>query len=232
MQELSIFEQTLKEYGRWLTCPAWAWQALVDRRCQALVKAGFPRRKPCQDRLELHKKYPGLYRQEFDRVKPLFDVAEERRRARVKGLEAKLAELALVTEPLLSEGEIVVHVGSSTDYWSQGYGATKYAEGAAQRVVDAFEAAGIPARIESVDSGQRYDHGMRNHLIKVYARTDMVGAEIIRRRPVDLVERVRLSWKRGVNPRVDLPFLPIGFEEAHGLDFFGGKVHVFGEQKS
>ena len=33
-----------------------------------------------------------------------------------------------------------------------------------------------------------------------------------------LVEQVRMSWRRGVNPRVYNPFLPVGFEEKHGLD--------------
>lgn len=39
-----------------------------------------------------------------------------------------------------------------------------------------------------------------------------------------MVEVVRLCWKREVNPRVMYPFLPHGFEERHGLDYFGGKA--------
>jgi len=39
-----------------------------------------------------------------------------------------------------------------------------------------------------------------------------------------LREQVRLCWKRGVNPRVYSPFLPHGYEQSVGLDYFGGET--------
>ena len=36
-----------------------------------------------------------------------------------------------------------------------------------------------------------------------------------------LREQVRRSWARGVNPRVFNPFLPHGYEEQEGIDYFG-----------
>ena len=51
---------------------------------------------------------------------------------------------------------------------------------------------------------------------------DAVDAEILRRcPPPTLREQVRRSWARGVNPRVFNPFLPHGYEEQVGIDFFG-----------
>ena len=55
--------------------------------------------------------------------------------------------------------------------------------------------------------------------------TTPIGWEILKRKPaVPLRETVRLCWKRGVNPRVSMPFLPHGYEESVGLDYFGGEV--------
>jgi hypothetical protein len=35
---------------------------------------------------------------------------------------------------------------------------------------------------------------------------------------------VQFCWRSGANPRVYFPFLPHGFEEENGLDFFGNDV--------
>jgi hypothetical protein len=53
---------------------------------------------------------------------------------------------------------------------------------------------------------------------------DPVDVEIIKMNPLPRKEWVRRCWKKGVNPRVFNPYLPHGFEEANGLDYFGNEV--------
>jgi hypothetical protein len=55
--------------------------------------------------------------------------------------------------------------------------------------------------------------------------------EVLRLKPdIPLRETVRLCWKRGVNPRVYMPFLPHGYEEQEGLDRFGGERNRAGTE--
>lgn len=37
----------------------------------------------------------------------------------------------------------------------------------------------------------------------------------------DIVNYVAACWKKGINPRVMLPMLPHGFEEKHGINYYG-----------
>lgn len=40
----------------------------------------------------------------------------------------------------------------------------------------------------------------------------------------DMVTFVRSCWQKGVNPRVFNPFIPYGFEERHGFDYYGREL--------
>jgi hypothetical protein len=72
-------------------------------------------------------------------------------------------------------------------------------------------------------SGSRY--GIDE--FRVMAYTDQTGVEIIKRRPgVTLREWVRRCWKKGINPRVLNPYLPAGYEEKHGLDYWGNDLRA------
>lgn len=101
-------------------------------------------------------------------------------------------------------------------YRSTGSGA-HYAKMAAERAADDARAVGLPVRIAAEGEGE-------SPSLRVEVETDPAGAEFLKHVPTfGLVETVRLCWKRGVNPRVYYPFLPHGFEEKHGLDYFGGQ---------
>ena len=111
-------------------------------------------------------------------------------------------------------------------YWSQGYGACNYARAAAERVADLARFYGIPCEVHEIERhrvGGQYPRDSATY--GVFVDTTPLGWQILKRKPgPGLVEVVRLCWKRGVNPRVMYPFLPHGFEEKHGLDYFGGKM--------
>lgn len=114
------------------------------------------------------------------------------------------------------------------DYNSQGFGAGRYAQAKAKSYVDDAEQYGVRAEVRRVDWDEpiktRYETiTLKSYQVWVY--TTETGAEILRRKPmIPMREWVRKCWARGVNPRVYLPFLPHGYEEEAGLDFFGGDL--------
>ncbi len=58
--------------------------------------------------------------------------------------------------------------------------------------------------------------------VKVANKRDV---ELLKHKPEEsLREWVRKCWARGSNPRVSAPFLPHGYEESQGLDFFGNDL--------
>ncbi len=140
----------------------------------------------------------------------------------------KLAEQIEITPDMkLAEKATWTMYGSRStgDYGSQGFGAEKYAREAARGVLDHLEANGIAGEIREDRREPNIVCGWSMSCVtfQVYAACSATVCEIVRRKPgVSLVEWVRLQWKRGVNPRVTNPFLPPGFEEKHGLDYFGG----------
>ena len=115
---------------------------------------------------------------------------------------------------------------SAFAYWSQGYGACKYAKASAERVADKARFYNVPCEVHEIERhrvGGQYPQESATY--GVFIDTTPLGWQILRRKPgPDITEIVRLCWLRGVNPRVMYPFLPHGFEEQHRLDFFGGKA--------
>jgi hypothetical protein len=147
---------------------------------------------------------------------------ERRGREHLKGLLRSLA-LCLDYERSPDEWHFV---GASYDwtYSTQGYGASKYAQGIAEEIADKARAVGLPVRVER-EHGERSERGTYpSARWAVYVETDALTARAIEYLPGPSVrEWVRLCWKRGVNPRVYCPFLPVGYEEQAGLDHFGGE---------
>lgn len=120
---------------------------------------------------------------------------------------------------------------NSGNHRSMGWSACRYARQDAQSRVDIAVANGLEAHIRvwterwegTGFNGQPTTCSLTHY--EVWSPVDELGAEVLALKPdIDLVERVRLCWKRGINPRVSMPFLPHGFEEQHGLDFFGNCV--------
>lgn len=187
-------------------------QKVADARLAALIKQKYPKRKSAQ---YPRSKYPEEYAKIFEAIKPRYTVVFEnlvKKEIRLKEILNFLASRQKIQE---TEEEHVVYACSSGQYNSQGFGAVTYARNDVRGKSDLFQSAGIPFRIEE----EKQSHGGTN--FKLIAKTDAAGFDQLKRRPVDLVELVRMCWKRGSNPRVSMPFLPHGFEEANGLDFFG-----------
>jgi hypothetical protein len=151
--------------------------------------------------------------------------------ARTKQIEAGLSELAPYAEVRPGELRKFAWIYGNS-YSTQGFGAQRYAQNAAELQADRCRHYGIEVEVRAVGerpkcSGGPYWSGAcwsPDYEVHAAVESD-VDVEILRRRPgPTLRESVRLCWKRGVNPRVFNPFLPHGYEERVGLDFFGNEV--------
>lgn len=144
---------------------------------------------------------------------------------REKAIEAQMELLAEKIDVPKSSEWFHCDTKSASSWHTQGFGACKYAENAAKNVTDHLNALGVETEIRATN--HHVGGGSVSYCdFEVWAKTTKVGWEIAQMKPaLSLVERVRLCWKRGSNPRVDMPFLPHGFEEANGLDYFGNYIN-------
>lgn len=130
---------------------------------------------------------------------------------------------ALMAAPLSPGPEREWRRIADTDYNSQ-TNRHAYAKGSALMLLDVAELAGVKGRVEeySAPVSERYVSTGWRVLVEVAEDLDLL---ILAKMPgPPLREQVRRCWARGVNPRVYNPFLPHGYEERVGLDYFGGEV--------
>lgn len=156
-------------------------------------------------------------------------------------LEDRLIELAeeAVLSPLVAPsaepGEpkapwLLFYIADDGTYNSQGFGASKYAKGVAENWADQARRYDVPVciwrkppRIGKGYRGESFEYG--GAWCVFVAVVEPLDLEILKRKPeMSLREWVRAQWKRGVNPRVYNPWLPVGYEEKVGLDYFGGET--------
>ena len=199
-----------------------ALQAEFEQAAIATYVDRYPKRKAPTTFAEVAGKKDGpevieAIRAPFDeRAREIIDEQKAEREA----ADAALARLA-PSHPIADTRKTVFSkVGETwtSTYSSQGWGAKKYAENAAERMADDFRAHGVKVRVVWTPTSY-------GGTFVLWAATDHESAAAVRHLPgLDLVEVVRLCWARGVNPRVYYPFLPHGFEEKHGLDYQGRRT--------
>lgn len=206
----------------------------------ALIAAATPARgKPPKDRDAAFKKLPEDRRKAIraewearaDEVYRRFKVSQE-------SLEDELRGLA--TDVPLRAGTLRESVAdySSSTHRSTGRGAD-YARVGATIAAEGLKGRGVEVLVEPY----RYDGNDQEKMrfaretgpdgFRVVALVEApVDGEVLKRMPgVPLREWVRLCWKLGANPRVFNPYLPHGYEEKHGLDFFGNDLRAPGVVK-
>lgn len=189
--------------------------AAYSEACTALQKAYEVDQKKLPK--AVYKKANGP---EWDAMaKPFRDAAKVLGALREKQAEAhrkELRELATVATipPGFEDTEQCTRVEwVYAGAYSNQTASKKYALASARGYLDQAELYGLEGHVEVTDSGG----------IDVFVNCDADTWEVVKAKPgVSLKEWVRLCWKRGVNPRVFNPYLPHGFEEKNGLDFFGG----------
>lgn len=141
--------------------------------------------------------------------------------ARRKALSAKLDELAdpSLLRPVPGARRLLREVWAST--YSTQTQPEHYAKGEAESAADSVRGFGLEATVERRTATDYPSLVYFDVFINVESDLDV---EVARRLKVEVREWVRLCWKRGVNPRVYNPFLPHGYEERVGLDYFGNDL--------
>lgn len=176
----------------------------------------------------IRRQFPDLVKTQFDIFKPQADVLARRVRTRREHLGDLCRRLAAQVKelPQCTDRWTRVDTISGTTYRSQGYAADKYARHEARNVLRKAELLKVAAHLQPV--GYCYGTGREQVAwtdYAVWAAVDEVGAACITYHPgPSLRELVREAWKNGVNPRVTMWWLPPGYEEHEGLDYFGNDL--------
>jgi hypothetical protein len=203
----------------------------LTQEYKAAVVAEFKKRFP-RSKITDFVKIAGKLGDEFEKIRGPFQVrateaygeAMGRRNAASKRLD-ELAEQAEVRSGTTELTLIEVDHGA---YRSSDCGSGAYAKGSAEAALDQAEFYGINGRVELVESpgvlDPKYKH--RTFVTKVLVESDLDIAILKRKPGVSLREWVRRCWKRGLQPRVYNAFLPHGYEEKNGLDYFGNELRA------
>ena len=165
---------------------------------------------------------------EFDRRSDGIDRLFARRQARRDNLAALALE---VPEAELVAGDTWHRLHVCDSHATQGMGSRAYTRAEGVRWAEPFLVRGIPVELawqpvpaDVARACYARPWGAPSPSLHVNVRCEPWVASCVTQKPGDSLEDyVRKAWARGINPRVALPFLPHGFEESHGLDFFGGK---------
>ncbi|UBF29841.1 hypothetical protein K9N68_37155 (plasmid) [Kovacikia minuta CCNUW1] len=196
--------------------------ALQEELNATLIDAA--RKLKPKGKLGMKKVYELLGEEAFEIAEPFKSRATEAMNSieiLIKSLQEENVLLAK-NIPLESSGDEWVEYGSvSTDtYASQGFGAIKYALGAAQRMELKAKYNGLETRIDKIDRGRCKQYGVQYADFKVMIRGSETDVTVLKyKEGVSLKEKVRWMWKNGINPRVYYPFLPHGYEESNGISF-------------
>lgn len=127
-------------------------------------------------------------------------------------------------KPRAGKREVVDSIWPST-YRSQGLGTVRYMRANAELRRKDWESCGVTVELRDVEQDRHDDITGKLARIDVVTHVDTeLDEEIVRAQLLPLRERVRLSWKLGINPRVMMPFLPHGYEAREGLDFLGNDL--------
>lgn len=144
--------------------------------------------------------------------------------------DKRLAELAQAIPVEPGTDWSLYKTTCAMEYRSQTSSET-YARAMAEIIAADLRAYGLEARVDTVPQEIQVNKftAVRTTDFQVWAHTSSIMLEVLRRKKtggLPFPEYVRLSWERGANPRVFWPFLPHGFEAAHGFDCFGKRKAV------
>jgi hypothetical protein len=204
-------------------------QEAFETEVRATWQAKYPRRRKFDLKRGMKDLGIDAYMAIRERYEALAEEAYQEWKAQRKALESKLEGLAKDLSVERGEEWTLWRTVWSSTYSSQGFGAISYAKNSAEMHADYARFQEIPVRIEREDRAPSGGVGGRiSHAdFKVFVQCSELDLEILARKPgPSLREQVRLAWKRGINPRVFNPFLPHGYEEKEGLDFFGNDLRA------
>lgn len=212
--ELEAYNTRASRFEKWF-------EARFDTRLKAeLVKARVRLRKEF-DRVRAKAALGDeVYTAIFHRYAAIAKAYGEHRFAKCDEFKKLLREACAAEGLKPSDTPVKVDEVCEGSYGSQGWGARKYARGSAEQDVMELQAIGIKAEVR--ERIEKYTWGSLAYY-EVWAWTSEPEKVPYAPSNLSLKDAVKACWKRGVNPRVYWPFLPHGYEEQEGLDYFGGE---------
>ena len=206
----------IKEY--WDQAPIL--EAALTKELETAYKKVYPKRKYNRAKANELPEAADIIKRHQDNANVIIEAHSKY----IKEVEIALDTLALSTPIPIIETLELRYVVSSSTYSTQGFGASNYAKNAAQMQVDLALFNGLKAEVRPHGESKNYS-GCYYQDYGVWVNTTEIGWEILKRKSgPGLKETLRLSWKRGVNPRVFCPLLPYGIEEKLGIDYFGNEL--------
>jgi len=170
-----------------------------------------------------------------------YDERSRQHDARKKTIEAVLDKAARgipLASPATGGERVKIEEAWGLTYSTQGFGAGAYAKARAELAEIEAHACGLTRTEIDVKSYPPNPHPSYttvnrapDYLVFAWV-SDPLDVEIMRRKPGEgLRALVAACWRKQVNPRVYMPFLPHGFEEKQGLDYQGRDLPWYTERQ-
>ena len=188
-------------------------QSQFEVEIETAYRKRFPRRKYTINR-SIEENQP-LHKETYDKyglnVKNLIETQDTKE----KGLLCEIQKACQYSEIPITKNLHKHHMTSASTYWSQGFGACKYARESAKDILNHARDHGLRGEIRVVNSHtvkSGYPHlnlpNMHSADYEVWLNTTKVGFKILQKKKVSLLDWAIQCWRRGVNPKVYNPFLP------------------------
>lgn len=212
--EFAAVLERIREFGRAAADLGDNAQAMLNAALLADYRARHPKvKEPTLKRA--WKEDPNECRALLEVAKQRYDAESKMARDWIDAGNRLAFDIAQELTPRAGAERHLSHAAWFGTYRSQGFGQDRYTIAEAESHADQARAFNIPVEVTPSEDGMSLN-------VHVHVESDL-DVEILIRRPLSLREQVRLFWKRGVNPRVYMPFLPYGYEEKQGLDYHGNE---------
>jgi len=221
------FEQTLSERK---AINFQTYQDQANATFEEVVRTAWQERFPRRRKFSLKIAHKALGAEAYEALQKSQEAVVEALYQEYKGktesLDSALTLLAENMTPESGEDWTKWSVSWSSTYSSQGYGSIRYAQNAAEMKADHARFHNLEVEVRKANARPAQGrYGIASADFEVWVKASPLDLEVLNRKPgPDLREQVRLAWKRGVNPRVYNPYLPHGYEEKVGLDYFGNDL--------
>ncbi len=199
----------------------------------AAIFAGYYGKRRTYNAAKLRAEHGPEYDALFARRKGEMEaaaVAAKADEAAYKAIEAEIKSVGEVAELRPGSEWLDWESVSEHSYSSQGWGARKYARQAAEQYQLHAEFNGLEAitdeRVETYDKtwGGGGTFSVATYVVRVKV-AEPIDLAILKHKPAPSLKETMRHWlRKGVNPRVYMPFLPYGYEESVGLDSWGNDV--------
>jgi hypothetical protein len=157
---------------------------------------------------------------ELERTEPALMARYNRYAKAIDRLEKLLDATAAIERPRPGPVSVQAYSMYAGNYGSQGPGGDqKYLRVRLGLAVEGLKRAGLAATVEEFE-------GKATGRVLVAVEDAEIDGAIARHHAsvgLPLREAVRYCWAHGCQPRVFWSFLPYGYEEQQGLDYFGGE---------